>query len=81
LKYFLKVLRLEKLEEFRRWYKNKLKEKLRNRNQVREVFWSRAFAVGDVEWLCALTSKTGLRLKLQETETKKGQISFLIGKS
>jgi len=58
-----------------------LKEKLRNRKHTREAFWSRAFAVGDVEWLSALTSKTGVRLKLQQMGAKKGQISFLIGKN
>ena len=81
MEYLLKALRIKSLEKFRKWYKNTLREKLGNRKHAREAFWSRAFAVGDVEWLSALTSKTGVRLKLQQMGAKKGQISFLIGKN
>jgi putative transposase len=49
------------IEGFRKWYKSTLVEKLACANHRREVYWSRAAAVGGEEWLPQAVVDSGLK--------------------
>ncbi len=48
---------------FREWYLGTLKENLGGRAQVREPYWSEAFAVGNPDWLQRIYKQFDFRRK------------------
>ena len=79
IKYLMKALFIEDVEDFRNWYKKTLKEKLKEENLAKEDFWSNAIAVGDKEWLAGVLHGNGY--KKATLKQNKSKISFLIGKN
>jgi len=47
----LSAVKFESIEKFRKWHKLIMEEKLQEENFKREVFWSKAIAVGNKEWV------------------------------
>jgi putative transposase len=50
-------------DTFRSWYLNTLEACLATTYHVREPYWSKAFAVGDVDWLSAIYQEFGFKRK------------------
>ena len=74
----LRVLDIPDVENFRKWHTLTLDELIRKRDNARKDFWSRAFAVGDPDWLRERLRESGRkRMKVMET----GDVSFAIGKT
>jgi putative transposase len=53
----------DQLDAFRHWYELTLNDKLQSSYQVREPFWTEAFAIGDRDWVEAMHSKFGFTRK------------------
>lgn len=72
----LRALEISDVETFRKWHTLTLDELIRKKSE-REDFWSRAFAVGDPDWLMERLAESGRK---RMRVTKADGVSFAIGK-
>jgi len=73
----IKCMSIESFEEFEKWHRLILEEKLKNRELRKEAYWSQSIALGYSEWLASIALKSGLkRYKIKEENP---YISYLMG--
>ena len=72
----LQVLSAGNIEQFRKWHTLTINGMLKQELLKREIFWSKAFAVGDEEWLKAQLRNSGIK---RMTIRNSDQTSFAIG--
>jgi hypothetical protein len=63
MKRLLNCLMIENLDNFQRWYKLTLAEKMASSKHAREAYWTEAFAVGDSDWVKEVYGKFKFKRK------------------
>ena len=72
----LQVLKIPTVEQFKEWHRLTLEEKLKKEALKRESFWSKAYAVGDADWVKQQLGDAGIkRMKIVESK----ELSYAIG--
>ena len=74
----LKVLDFPDIESFRNWHTLTLNDIITKEESVRMEFWTKAYAIGDEEWLNCKLNEAGIkRMKIKNSNG----ISFAIGEN
>jgi len=76
IKKLLQVLSVDSIEEFRKWHTLTIDDILQKRELERMEFWSKAFAVGEDEWIKNHLQQAGIK---RMTIRKSNGISFARG--
>ena len=80
----LQCLAVDSIDEFHKWYKSTLDEKLACISHERQAYWSEAIAVGTPDWLQSSANEAGIKrflIKKSPNKDKKSYIHFLMGKN
>ena len=78
IKKLLQVLSVNSIEEFKKWHTLTIDEILQKRELERMEFWSKAFAVGDEEWIKNHLQQAGIK---RMAIRKSNGISFARGEN
>lgn len=74
----LKCLGMRDMDGFRKWYSLTLENYLKQIDLKREDFWSKAIAVGDIDWLEKIKNSENIkRVKIHEFNSKNTNLHFL----